>query len=444
MSRIERKPNLKWRFVSNTSWQLLQTIYSMLLSLIVGSLSARYLGPSNYGLIGYGASLVSLFSSVCKLGMDGVVINEIVKRKEKTGDYIGAVLVLRLISSIIAIVAIYVAVFIIEPGNRLLHVVTFLQSIAIILQVHEVFNYWFQAELLSKYYVIASVIGLTVMSAWRINLLRIGASVEWFALSSAVQALAVLIITGIVFVKMSHMRLRSHIADMKYLMSLGHHYIIATIAVTLYMHTDKIMIGKMLNEEFVGYYTAAMTIATLWEFVPGAIINSARPIILGDREHNYEGYIHKLQLLMLFMTVTGLVVGIGIVLLGGIAIHILYGEQYSNATPILSILIWSTCFAQIGTARSIWIVGEEKNAYQKYMVLMGAGLNIVLDYFFIQLWGLEGAAVATLISQIFVQFGAPMFFDEIKPFSKIYFNSFRLLKTFNWSELLNLLKRKGN
>ena len=444
MPKEKSNMSLKRKFISNTSWQLVQTIYSMLLSLIVGSLSARYLGPSNYGLIGYGASLVSLFSSVCKLGMDGVVINEIVKKREKTGDYIGAVLILRLISSIIAIAAIYVAVAIIEPDNQVLQVVTFLQSIAIVLQVHEVFNYWFQAELLSKYYVIASVIGLTVMSVWRINLLRIGASVEWFALSSSIQALVVLLVTGLVFARMSHMRLHCHLSDMKYLMSLGHHYIIATIAVTLYMHTDKIMIGKMLSEESVGYYTAAMTIATLWEFVPGAIINSARPIILGDRENNYSGYIHKLQLLMLFMTVMGIVVGVGILLLGGVAIYILYGREYAVATPILSILIWSTCFAQIGTARTVWIVGEGKNSYQKYMVLMGAILNVVLDYLFILAWGLQGAAIATLISQAFVQFGAPLFFNEIRPFTRIYFDSFKLVKKFEWHEIVSLLRRRGN
>ena len=37
--------NLKKRFVSNASWQMAQQIYSMILSLIIGSISARYLGP---------------------------------------------------------------------------------------------------------------------------------------------------------------------------------------------------------------------------------------------------------------------------------------------------------------------------------------------------------------------------------------------------------------
>ena len=56
------------RFVGNTNWLIFQNIYSMMLSLVVGALSARYLGPSNYGLIGYGTSLVNLFTSISQLG----------------------------------------------------------------------------------------------------------------------------------------------------------------------------------------------------------------------------------------------------------------------------------------------------------------------------------------------------------------------------------------
>ena len=52
------KKNEKLSFISNTSWMMAQQIYSMILSLVVGSLSARYLGPSNYGLLSYGSSLI--------------------------------------------------------------------------------------------------------------------------------------------------------------------------------------------------------------------------------------------------------------------------------------------------------------------------------------------------------------------------------------------------
>ena len=71
---------IKRKFFSNTSWLILQQLYSMVLSLIVGAISARYLGPSNYGLINYGASFVAFFTSISTLGFDSVIVTEIVKQ----------------------------------------------------------------------------------------------------------------------------------------------------------------------------------------------------------------------------------------------------------------------------------------------------------------------------------------------------------------------------
>ena len=64
------------KFASNFGWMMGQQIYNMLISLVVGSLSARYLGPSNYGLLNYSASILSFFTIISKLGLESVVINE--------------------------------------------------------------------------------------------------------------------------------------------------------------------------------------------------------------------------------------------------------------------------------------------------------------------------------------------------------------------------------
>ena len=437
-----KEQSLMHRVISNTGWQIGQNIYSMLLSLIVGSLSARYLGPSNYGILGYGATLVTLFSSISKLGMDSVVVNEIVKKKENSGIYLGTAIVMRLIASVFSVLCVSIVVMLMEPENKLLQLVTFLQAISLVLQVHEVFNYWFQVELKSKYYVIASILGLTIMSAWRIYLLATGASVQWFALSSSIQAGVVMVVTLLIFIKLKEVKLRFSIEAGKMILSKSHHFIISSIAITLYMQTDKMMLGKMVGTEIVGYYTAAMTIATLWEFVPGAIVNSVRPVIIADREEHYEKYIRKIQLLMLMMTFMSVGVGIVVTLLDKVAIIILFGEKYLSAAPVLAVLIWSTGFAQIGTARSIWIVAEDYNPYQKYMVIMGAIVNALLNYFGIRFFGMIGAAYATLLSQAFVQFIAPLFFKKTRIFNEIYFSGYKLLKSVKWEEIQHMIKRK--
>lgn len=147
------------------------------------------------------------------------------------------------------------------------------------------------------------------------------------------------------------------------------------------MQIDKIMIGKILNSTEVGIYTAASTVAALWEFVPNALINSARPLILEERMKNYDNYIKKYQQLLLGITIMFVVVSCSLVLCGKWVVLVLYGNNYMEAVIPLGILVWSTGFSMIGSARGIWTIGEGLNRYMKYIVFIGAGINLVLNFF---------------------------------------------------------------
>ena len=415
------------KVLGNSGWMISQQVYFMILSLVIGSLSARYLGPSNYGLINYGASLISFFTIISKLGLDGVIINEMIKSPEKQGDYLGVALVMRLVTSIISLFAIVIVVRTIEPNNDMLCVITLLQSFAIILQSYEVFTYWFQLNLKMKYVSIAIMIAQTVAGIWRIGLLVIGASVYWFALSASIQYFFSAVVVILFFRREKEKKLKLHcsIRDGKALLCKSYHFIISGLAITLYMQIDKIMIGKIISNEAVGIYTAATTIAALWEFVPTALVNSARPVIIKKYETNHDEYLKRFQQLLLIVSLMSIFVSVGMMLLGKIAIRILYGIQYIEATAPLYILIWSTGFAMIGTVRSIWIVAEGYNKYSKYYILIGAAVNMILNIVLISVWGITGAAIATLISQFVVALIAPLFFSKTRAFVKIYFNAYK-------------------
>ena len=183
------KKNEKLSFISNTSWMMAQQIYSMILSLVVGSLSARYLGPSNYGLLSYGSSLISLFTMVSSLGLTNVIINEMIKKPEKTGSYLGSALIARLVASFLSLGLIYGIIRFLEPNNQLLQIVTVLQGLAVIFQSYEVFTYYFQMQMQMKVVSLATMLALTAAAIWRISLLAHSADVPFFALTNSIQYL---------------------------------------------------------------------------------------------------------------------------------------------------------------------------------------------------------------------------------------------------------------
>jgi O-antigen/teichoic acid export membrane protein len=278
---------------------------------------------------------------------------------QKQGTVLGTALVMRLISSVLSFIMVVMVILVIEPDDKLIQAVTILQALAIIFQVYEVFTYWFQSKLKMKNVVIAIICALTAVGLWRVFLLAKGLSVQWFALAASIQY----IVTGIVviffyFSDKESPKLRFNYLTSKRLFLKSYHFIVSGLAVTCYSQIDKIMIKKIIDNEAVGIYTIAVAISILWEFVPHALINSSRPLILEKRIKSYEEYIKSFQMLLLGITLLGVAVDFALIILGKPIIRLLYGDAYIGAFLPLCFLIFSTNFAIIGTARSIWIIAE--------------------------------------------------------------------------------------
>ena len=74
---IKRLKGLRKRKVAkNAMWMIAERVIQMIISLFVGVISARYLGPENYGTLNYGLALVTLFSSIAKLGLESIIVKE--------------------------------------------------------------------------------------------------------------------------------------------------------------------------------------------------------------------------------------------------------------------------------------------------------------------------------------------------------------------------------
>ena len=86
---------------------------------------------------------------------------------------------------------------------------------------------------------------------------------------------------------------------------------------------------------------------------------------------------------------------------------------------VLKIAIWCEVFSVIGTARGIWILAEEKNKFVKYYLAIGVVVNLVLNMVMIPFCGIEGAALATLLTQITTSMIAPLFFKSTRIHTKL-------------------------
>ena len=421
----------KKKILSNSVWIIIRHLYSMLTSLTVVALIARFLGPSDYGLISYCTSVISIFTTLSGLGLDNVIVSETIRNPGRKGGYLGTALLMRLIASFISYPMILGVIHLADPGNKTLLTVAALQSIGMILQTYEVLIYWFRIELKMKYVSIAMVCAITVTSVFRVILLINKASVSWFAFSLSLQALAAAAIISVFFAKKTDVKLTASIADARDLLKLSYNCILSAMSVIIYMHADRIILEKMTDSSRVGIYSAAVTLATCWQFIPMALIDSSRPVVIARRKTSQTDYLDLFKQVTAGTNLISFLFALLMSSLGWIFIYYIYGNEYMDAFIPLIILSWSSFMAVSGYSRSIWITGEGFYKYDKRFAVTAAVIDIILDIILIRMMGIAGAALATLITYIYEVLIVPLFFRETRGFTKLYFQSFRYMTRFS-------------
>ncbi len=423
------KDLLRSKVTRNAGWIIAGRVYHMALAFFVGLLTARYLGPSNFGLINYAATYTSFFASFCTLGINSVIVKNFVDHLDEEGETIGSAIVLRTFSSVLSVVMMMCITLIADRGETTTHIVVFLCGIGVIFQVMDTINYWFQSKLQSKYAAVATVISYTVVSAYKIWLLATGKGVEWFAISTSIDYLVVAIFLLVMYRRHNGPQFRYSKRKAKELFLSSYHFILAGLMVSIYGSTDKFMLKQLLDESEVGYYSTAVSLCNTWVFLLAAIIDSLYPVILQSFENKglFERKNKQLYAIVFYVSVS---VSLGISLLAAPIIKILYGSAYASAAAPLRIITWYTAFSYLGVARNAWVVSYNKQNYLKYLYVGAAVTNVVLNMVMIPVWGASGAALASLLTQIGTILVFPALIKDLRPNVVLMLDAIRLKGVF--------------
>lgn len=388
----------------NAKWIILCKIAQSILQFIVGMLCARYLGPSNYGLINYAASIVAFAMPLMKLGFDAILVYELVNEPDREGEIMGTSLVLNIVSGILCVLGVTAVATVMNFGETETILVCALYSLSVIFAAIEMIQYWFQYKLQSKYSSITMLLSYVVVSAYKIFLLATQKSVYWFAVSHAVEYGLIGITLVAIYMKKSGQRFQFSWERAKKMLNRSKHYILAALMIVIIQNTDHIMITMMDGNSENGFYSAAITCVTIFQFVYIAIVDSFRPMILSKKKENsseYRNNMSRLYGITLYMAIAQCIV---FFVFAKLIISVLYGSEYANAAAVLRALIFYFVFSVMGLVRNVWILAEEKQKYLWIINLSGALFNIVLNAVMIPFWGAVGAAVASLLTQFFANF----------------------------------------
>ena len=398
------------KYFNNTSWLLSEKIFKAFTEIFLGIWIARYLGPEQFGLFSYAQSFAALFLVLASLGLDGVVIRELVKDESRAEKIIGTAFILKLVGAIIVLLILVVAVNF-TSNDTYTNTLVFIIASATIFKAFNVADLYFQAKVLSKYVAFVNTGALFISSVVKIVLILNEAPLIAFAWVVLFESVVLAIGFIYIYIKKntisSTQYLSYNMATAIDLLRDSWPFILSGIVTSIYMRIDQVMIKEMLNTEAVGQYAAAVRLSEAWYFIPVIVASSLFPAIINAKKHNEELYNLRLQKLYNLMTWIAIIIAITMTFLNDWVVDLLYGDQYNQAGTVLMIHAWAGIFVFLGVVSGKWFLSENLQILAFWRCFCGMIINIILNIILIPKYGIQGAAVATLLSY----FVAGLLFD---------------------------------
>ncbi|MBE9818283.1 flippase [Campylobacter concisus] len=394
------------KYFKNTSWLFFEKILRMFVGLFVGIWVARYLGPERFGLFSYAQSFVGLFVAIATLGLDGIVVRELVKDESRTNELIGTAFYLKLIGAILTLLVLVIATQF-TSNDRYTNLLVFIIASATIFQSFNVVDMYFQSKVLSKYVVFSNIISLFISSIVKITLILINAPLVAFAWAILFDSIVLAMGFIYFFLKYSTCEIKKIKFNKTIAISLlkdSWPLILSGVVVSIYMKIDQVMIQEMLGSEAVGQYAAATRLSEIWYFIPTVVASSLFPAIVNAKRQSEELYYDRLQKLFDLVVWIAIAIALPITFLSDMIVNMLYGEQYNQAASVLMIHIWASIFVFLGVVSGNWYINENLQLLAFWRAFYGMISNIFLNLLLITKYGIQGAAIATLISYMIVDF----------------------------------------
>lgn len=413
-AQLERSASLQ-NVVANTGWQFADNIFRMGIGLIIGVWLARYLGPEKYGLLNYALALVFLFSPLATLGLEDIVVRDLVRDPARKDETLGTALALKFIGSLLSFVAVLITVLLLRPSDTLSHWLVGIIAAGSIIQIFNVTECWFNSQIQAKFIVFAKNAAFIICSITKIALILTGASVLAFAVVFVVEV-GIGSLGLIVAYRLrggSFKTWRVTLERARALLRDSWPLFFSIISIVIYQRIDQVMLQEMVGSKEVGIYSVAVTLVGAWGFIPSALYWSFFPAILQAKQVSEQHFYEQLQKFYNLMALLSYGIAIAATILAPWLIPVLYGEAYSRATLMLIVLVWANIFTSLEIARTAFLNAMNLNRLYFVMITAGGVINVFLNLLLIPRYGGVGAAIASLIAYWFAAHGSCFLFRSM-------------------------------
>jgi len=388
------------RALENSSWLFCDQILRMAAGLVVGIWMARYLGPERYGWLSYAIATVGLVSSFTSLGVNAVLVRELVRAPEETDAWMGTGFFIKALSSSVGFLVCVILSGVQSLPAAEVRPLIIVVGLGMFFQTLDVIDLLFQAKGDSRVSAWVRMVACVLVNLLKVGLILAHAPVLAFAVAGVVEL--ALTAAGWLYAVRRRGRppTRWHNERVRAGILLRESWPLAVSGLAIYTQAyfDQLVIGSSLGAGELGQYAAAMRLVVVFAFVPSVVMIVAAPEITRakrDDETLYQRRLHSLYRLMFLLF---LATAVPLMVLGPMVTRLLYGVSYAGAAALLPWLAFRLFFTNLGVARSAFITNEGLFRFALLTAVVGAVVNVLLNLVLVPQWGARGAIVSSFVS----------------------------------------------
>ena len=417
----------KRRIITNVGWASTGRIVRVFTETLVSIFVARYLGPSQYGLMNYVVSFVAIYSIIANFGLDNIEIREIARPGSDFRTIMGSSFRLRLLFAVIAELVIAITIFCgdFDTETRCLILI---YSLTILLTSANVIRNYFTAIVNNRYIVVTEVIRCLIGAGIKVSLLLFKAPLIYFIIALSFDFL--LVAGGYLTAYRSKV---GRISEWKFekrtarlLIKEAFPLLLSGAAVVIYQRIDQVIIKGLLSNEAVGYFSVAVKFSEFILFVPLVMAQTMSPLLVKYYQDNRDAYYSRRQQFVDVIVWFSVLLSIIVSALSYYLIRYTFGTQYFAAVPVLCVLAFKTVGMALSNSSGQLIIIEGKQKWAVIRNLIGCLICVVGNYCLIPKFGIMGSAWATLITVAFSGFIGNFFIKPEKlkalDFSDVLYN----------------------
>jgi len=399
------------KIVSNTVYQLVGKLTTMAITVFATILITRIYGREGYGEFSLMQSWPALFFIIVDFGINAIATRDLSKDFSKAGTYLGNILLMRVFFSIFLISILFFVLSFFPYSESLIFGIRLSLFLILTQALFSSTNIIFQTKLKYNYSTVSLISGYLLVFAVIIGVSYFKLPVMWISFGYVLGGLITFVV-GLKFLKKLDVKLSFNV-DLR----LWKHLFITTLPLgvmfifsQMSFKEDELLLSflklpksyGLSNTESVAIYSLPYRVFEVALVIPTFFMNSTYPIMIQRMVEGKEKLIDIFYKSIRILLIAGVVAGLALMIVSPLIIKILGGSQFVQSVSVLQVLAVGLVFYYITQPLSWLIVTLDKQIYLPFIYFGVAGVNLILNLYFIPVYSFYGAAAITGISEILI------------------------------------------